>query len=384
MNETRESIGRHGIWRRKPTRRSAIAAAAVVLMGSAAVVAWRWWGVQGLPEGILEGHGRIEAIEVAVSSKVAGRIAELKVREGDAVRAGDTIARLSSQETERRLEQAQSHAGAAEAQLRMRDEETHTQYLEAQARLRAARERLAQTRERMATLEHHLERTRADNLRDRELVEKGFISERQLDRSDNALRQAEGELSEARRLNGAAQAELQAATASASGIERQRPALLESLKQEAAAARATSAELAVARDELEILAPVDGTVITRAAELGELLPAGKPVVVLADLARPYLRVYLTERDVGRIRLNDPARVYVDALPQRSFEALVTEVSKKAEFTPKDIHMPDERATLVFSVKLEMRNVEGLLKPGMPAAAHIRWKSAVPWPPAPRS
>ena len=100
--------------------------------------------------------------------------------------------------------------------------------------------------------------------------------------------------------------------------------------------------------------------------------------MLADLERPYLRVYIPERDIGKVKLGDPARVYVDSFPNRPFEAVVTEVAKKAEFTPKDVHMPDERVTLVYSVKLEIRNPQGVLKPGMPADALIRWKPEAPW------
>jgi HlyD family secretion protein len=90
-------------------------------------------------------------------------------------------------------------------------------------------------------------------------------------------------------------------------------------------------------------------------------------------------VYLAEIDIGKVKLGDAARVYVDSFPDRPFEAVVTEIANKAEFTPKDVHMPDERTTLVYGVKLEIRNPEGVIKPGMPASALIRWKPDVPWP-----
>lgn len=366
------------------TKRMALAGAvAILVLVAAAGFGWRWWSGGALPEGILEGHGRIEAVEVAVASKVAGRITQLEVREGEAVRAGAVIALISAEEIERRLDQARSRIGAAEAQLRTRDEETRAALTEARARIRAARERLRQSEERVATLTHHAEQARADSRRDRELVAKGFISERQLGNSQNALRQAEGELAEAQRLRAAAQAEVDGAQAALDGVQRQRPALLQALEQEAAAARAGQGELEVARDELRVVAPIDGTVIHRAAEVGELVANGRPIVVLADVARPYLRVYLAERDVGKVKLNDPARVYVDSFPQRPFDGHVAEVSSKAEFTPKDVHMPDERTTLVYAVKLQMRNPENLLKAGMPAAAHIRWKPEAAWPAPPR-
>lgn len=356
----------------------------VVALAAGGVLAWSLLRQPGLPDGVLAGDGRIEAIEVAVASKVTGRIVEMQVREGDRVRAGDLIAVLSAEEIQRRVEQAESHAAAAEAQLRQRDEETRARLTEAQARLRAARERLQQTRTRVGTLEHHLDKTRADHARNQELVTQGFLSERQLANSENALRQGEGDLAEARRLAAAAQAEVEGAQATLAGLERQRPALLQALQQEAGAARAARDELKVARDELRVVAPVEGTVITRASQAGELVSPGKPIVVLADVARPYLRVYLPEREIGKVKLGDSARVYVDSFPDRPFDAVVVEVANKAEFTPKDVHMPDERATLVYAVKLEIGNPQGVLKPGMPASAHIRWRPAVPWPPPPRA
>ncbi|HEU5283437.1 MAG TPA: efflux RND transporter periplasmic adaptor subunit [Burkholderiales bacterium] len=367
-------------------RRRPFLTGALLIVALAAAGAVAWWLLQepALPDGVLAGDGRVEATEVAVASKVTGRMLEMKVREGDRVRPGDLIALLSAEEIQRRVEQAESHVGAAEAQLRQRDEETRARLTEAQARLRAARERLQQTQTRVSTLEHHLDKSRADHARNQDLLAKGFISERQLANSENALRQAEGDLAEARRLAAAAQAEVEGAQASVAGIERQRPALLQSLQQEAGAARAARDELTVARDELRVVAPVEGTVITRVSQAGELVSPGKPIVLLADVARPYLRVYLPEREIGKVKLGDSARVYVDSFPDRPFEAIVVEVANKAEFTPKDVHMPDERATLVYAVKLEIGNPQGVLKPGMPASAHIRWQPSVAWPPPPRS
>lgn len=353
-------------------------AATLSVVAALAWFAWRGFSTPTLPEGILEGHGRIEAIEVAIAAKVPGRIAEMPLREGDRVDKGDLLARLSAEELDHRVAQARARIASAEALLRMREEEMQARVREAEARLAAARERFQQAQERIQTLAHHAERARADHQRNRDLVSKGFISERQLASSENALRQTEGELAEARKLEAAGRAEVEVAHASHDGIARQSPALLKSLAEEAAASRAAYQEIEVSRAELRLLAPLAGTVVTKAAEAGELASPGRPLLVLADLERPYLRVYIPERDIGKVKLGDPARVYVDSFPNRPFEAVVTEVAKKAEFTPKDVHMPDERVTLVYSVKLDIRNPQGLLKPGMPADALIRWKPEVSW------
>lgn len=301
-----------------------------LLLPAAGVIwlAWRWFAPSGLPEGILEGYGRIEGTEVTVGSKVPGRLATLAVGEGDRVEPGALIAEVSAEEIDARLAQANGRLLAAEKQVK-------------------------QVTARLSTLEHHAVKAQTDHRRYQALLQEGAVSTQQLDQSENAVRAAEGELAAARELLAAARAE-------------------------ATAARAARDEAQATATETRITAPVAGTVITKAAEAGELVFPGKPLVVLVDLTRPYLRVYLPERDIGKVKLGDPARVYVDSFPGRPFEATVTEVANKAEFTPKDVHMPDERVTLVYSVKLEIKNPEGILKPGMPADALIRWKPDADW------
>lgn len=306
----------------------AIAAVLLLALTAAGWLLWQRFFPPGLPDGILEGYGRIEGTEVTVSSKVTGRITQLAVAEGDNVEKDALIAELSAEEIGARLAQSTAHVQAAEKQI-------------------------TQVSARVTTAEHHVAKARQDYQRIQTLQQKGTVSAQQLDQSENALRAAEGELQ-------AAQAQLAAAQA------------------EAVAARAAREEAQVASNETRITAPIAGTVVTKAAQPGELMLPGKPLVVLVDLARPYLRVYLPEKDIGKVKLGDVARVYVDSFPKQPFEAAVTEVAKKAEFTPKDVHMPDERVTLVYSVKLEIKNPQGLLKPGMPADALIRWKPDVAW------
>ncbi|MFZ5875468.1 MAG: HlyD family secretion protein [Nitrospirota bacterium] len=310
------------------TQRGMWAVGLLLVAAGATWLAWRWFAPSGLPEGILEGYGRIEGTEVTVSSKVSGRLTALTVAEGNRVEPGALIGELSAEEIEARLAQANGRLLAAEKQVK-------------------------QVSARLATVEHHADKARTDHRRYQALLHEGAISTQELDQSENAVRAAEGEVTAARELLAAARAEV--TTASAARDEAQ-----------------------VAATERRIIAPVAGTVVTKAVEAGELVFPGKPIVVLVDLTRPYLRVYLPERDIGKVKLGDPARVYVDSFPDRPFEARVTEVANKAEFTPKDVHMPDERVTLVYSVRLEITNPEGILKPGMPADALIRWKPDAPW------
>lgn len=310
------------------TKTIAIGALLLAILAAAAWMLRPLLFPAALPDGILEGHGRIEGTEVTVSSKVTGRIASLPVIEGDRLERDSLIAAVSADDIQARLENAKAHVQAAEWQAE-------------QAGTRAA------------MLAHHAAKARIDHRRNRELYDRGFISIRQLDLSENTLRLAEDE-----------QRGAQAAAAAA--------------RAETAAARALQDEAQSAMADTRITSPLSATVVTKAAQEGELVFPGRVLAVLVDLTRPYLRVYLPERDIGKVKLGDPARVYVDSFPKRPFEAVVTEVAKKAEFTPKDVHMPDERVTLVYSVKLEIRNPQGLLKPGMPADALIRWKPEASW------
>jgi HlyD family secretion protein len=141
------------------------------------------------------------------------------------------------------------------------------------------------------------------------------------------------------------------------------------------------AEVTLARANLadtRVVAPFAGTVLKKLVERGEVVAAGTPLVTLVDLSKLYAKVYVAEGDLGKIKVGDAGRVYTDAFPRRYFDAAVGEVAQQAEFTPRDIHMKEERVKQVFAVKLALRNAEGVLKPGMPADARIRWRPGTPW------
>ena len=128
-----------------------------------------------------------------------------------------------------------------------------------------------------------------------------------------------------------------------------------------------------------ITAPLNGTVLVKGVEKGEFLQAGQTVAVLADLSRMELKVYIPEKAIGKVKLGDPARLRVDAFPDRLFKAVIARVDQQAQFTPRDIHMPEERVRMVFGVTLSVDNADGVLKPGMPADAWILWEAGAAWP-----
>jgi HlyD family secretion protein len=144
------------------------------------------------------------------------------------------------------------------------------------------------------------------------------------------------------------------------------------------AAAAARDELRTALAEARVYAPAAGVVVSRVATPGEVVQAGTPLLVIVDLQRLWLKVFIPEPEIGKLRFGAVARVSVDAFPGRAFAARVTDISQRAEFTPKDVQTKEERVKQVFAVKLTVDNSDGLLKPGMPADGQILWKeSAAP-------
>ncbi|GAB6097290.1 hypothetical protein JCM14469_35440 [Desulfatiferula olefinivorans] len=135
-------------------------------------------------------------------------------------------------------------------------------------------------------------------------------------------------------------------------------------------ARAALSQATIRLADTRLISPMDGVVLTEAAEVGEYMNPGSAVLVLGDLSRPWVRAYITERDLGRIRLNDPATIRVDAWPDRTFPGTITHIADQAEFTPKSVQTFEERVKLMFRITIDLGNPEGLLKPGMPADASI--------------
>ncbi len=132
-------------------------------------------------------------------------------------------------------------------------------------------------------------------------------------------------------------------------------------------------------DDLTIYAPATGMITTRIVDIGEVIVAGSPMFDIVDLDRLYLKCYVPENQIGKLRLGLPARIYTDAFPDNPFSASLRYIASAAEFTPKEVQTPDERVKLVYAVKLYLdANPEHRLTPGLPADAVIRWMEETPW------
>ena len=298
---------------------------------------------KSLDDSTIRASGHIEATEVRLAAKVGGRLLEAPLEEGQTITAGVLVAQFETVDAEHQLAQARANAEAADAQLRL---------LLAGSRA----EDLRRAEDQMAQAQAELDAARRDLDRLSGLADRGSATEKS--RDDAATRK---EIAE--RAVAAARAQLDKLVA---GPRRQ--------EIEAARAQRASAEAMVAAVEQQItdatvLAPTDGIVTTRIAEPGEILPPGATIAILTDLSRPWLTVWIDEPSLSRVTLGQAVTVRVDGSDQ-GFKGTVSFISPVAEFTPKNVQTPDERAKLVFRVKVRLDNVDGIFKPGMPADAHF--------------
>lgn len=380
-----------------------IAAAVIVVVAIASVL---YLVQRPKPAGaVLGGNGQVRGTEVTVSAKIGGVADIVAVREGQVVKAGDLVAAIASRELEARLGQARAEAAAAQsllgeldAQLKVFDITAEQAKAGAQVaagtsmhEIHRVSEALARANAEIAAAEAQFTQDRDAYERFEQLLAQGFISKNYFDEVATRRRASEARLTAARQSREEAQASLDKARA-ASGevaikekdvqrIDAERAsvkAARETAARRAEAARARVAEIEAQLVDTRILAPASATVMAKLVEPGELVAAGRPLATLVNLEDLFVRAYVPERDVGKVRLGNPVRISVDAFRDRAFSGKVTEIAQQAEFTPTDVHMKDEREKLVFGVKVAIDNPEGLLKPGMFADVKIKVDPDAPW------
>jgi membrane fusion protein YbhG len=289
--------------------------------------------------------GNIEAHESLVGFKVQGRIVDLPVEEGQQVEQGALLARLEDADYRQKVLIDEANVRVRESALQLtlagtREQEVKASYqtvLDAQA---------------------DLQQKQVDNARAQKLYAKDEISAQDRDLAATALKRS-------RAVYHAAQ-------------QRYNEAREGSRKEDITIARANlseaNAQLGLSRVNLRytvLHAPSAGVVTVREAELGEVVSPGTPVVTLADLDHIWLRAYIAETDLGRIRWGQAATVTTDTYPRKQYLGRISFISSNAEFTPKSVQTYKERVTLVYRIKIDIDNPNHELKPGMPADAHIQ-------------
>ncbi|MFN4325590.1 MAG: HlyD family secretion protein [Azonexus sp.] len=288
----------------------------------------------GLPAGFVSGNGRLEATEVDVATKVAGRLVELGPREGDWVEAGAVVGRLDADDLRAQLR-------AAEAQV-----------VQAQKAVDESRAGVRKSKADAALAGKTLKRSE-------ELVGRGFISRNKLDSDQTGMEGA---------MAGMAQASSRVGEAVAA----------------VATAQARADSLRATLNDTTLKAPIAGRVLYRLAEPGEVLAAGGKALTLVDLSDMYMTIYLPTEKAGQVALGAEARIVLDALPDQAIPAKVSFVAAKAQFTPREVETRSEREKLMFRVKIRadadwLLAHRDLAKGGMPGVAYVRLDPGAAWP-----
>jgi HlyD family secretion protein len=370
----------------------------LAVLGGAAFLVWRlFFAGATQPENVITLSGRIEGDPAAVAAKLSGRILEVRVREGDTVNAGDVIAVLDDEQIRARESQAQAsvtdaeaRAEAARAQIAVLQEQLRQSELLTEQARTDAQGRVHQAENEVVAAEAELAKQEAANriaAFDREaytrLAATGAVPERRGKEAVSTAEQQSAAVAAARRRVESARGALTIARATlknpgirASQAGANRKQIAQQLKEVASAnakieqARAQLSEAQANRKDLEITAPFSGTIATRTAEPGEVVAAGTAIVTLLDLSKVYLRGFVPEGEIGKVKLDQPARVYLDSNPNQPLDAVVTRIDPEATFTPENTYFRDERVKQVVGIKLQLKGGTGFAKPGMPADGEI--------------
>jgi len=390
---------------KKPSKKT-FAMVLVALLGIA-IGAHYWDHWRGEDGQTIKISGNIELTEVEIAFKSAGRLVFLAVNEGDSVKKGELIARLDQEELSERRNSAQAAFTSTESRLGQMTTSIQFQGEQVEGQLARARAELQQTEAALRELEagsrkQEIEASRAVMLkaetefakaerdwnRAQTLYQKEDISTSQYDDFRARFESAAALLQQSReqydlvkegphkeRIE-AARAQVERAKANLRLAEANRLELVR-LHQEKSAresdVRQARSQLGVFETQLrdsEVFAPMNGIVLVKAAEPGEVLAAGTTVVTLGNLAKPWLRGYINEKDLGRVKLGTEVKVTTDSYPGKVYAGKITFIAAEAEFTPKQIQTQEERVKLVYRIKIEINNPNGELKSNMPADAVI--------------
>ena len=317
---------------------SALALAAL-LFASTQLAQQTFWRAKAVSN-VLHLSGNIEAHESVLSFKsVQSRLVELPFNEGQSVSKGAVLAVVDDADYRQQLAIAQANLAVQQSQIT------------------SAQQNWTTTGQTLLLDQAEIKQRQRDWQRANELQQKGFFSTAVLEQSSTALQQAQTVLARDQSVQTAARRAIEVAQAGARNAE---------------------ASVALARLVLgytRLVAPFDGVITVRKAELGEVVVPGTPVLTLADLDHVWLRAYLNETDLGRVRLGQSVTVSHDSQPNKRYEGHISFIADKAEFTPKTVETHAERISLVYRIKIDIANPNHELVIGMPADAQVTLKAA---------
>lgn len=288
--------------------------------------------------------GNIETTTVGAGFKISGHVAQRMVDEGESVKKGQLIASLETADLELDVANAKAQLLAAQATLSQLTNGSRPQDVSAaQAAVRS--------------VEADKQNAAAEYQRMQQLFADSAVSAQDRDRSRTAYRMASARADQAAQqlsmvVEGPRQEEIELATAKVEQAKQQ----LELAKTRVAYA--------------QIAAPIDGFVLSKNIEAGEYVSPGTPVVTIGELNQVWLKAYISESDLGRVKLGQKVSVTTDTYPNKTYHGYIGFIASEAEFTPKNIQTAEERVKLVYRIKIMIENAAHELKPGMPADAVI--------------
>ena len=381
----------------------------ILLIVAAGAAGYMWYSGAFMPKGnFIAVSGNLELTEVDLSFKIAGRLIERRVDEGDWVKAGDLIARLDPVELQRQATRdkalvigAKSNYDQLVTSIQFQKSTLESDVAARQAELNLAQAKLDEllNGSRQQDIQQavagvndataQLEYARSDWDRAQTLFKNDDISKQQFDQARTKFESAQAVLRQAQEkeslvkegprkedIAGAradvARAQAALKTAQANRLEVQRKE--EELQQRKSEIERTEAQAGISEKQLsdtEIHTPIDGVVLVKSAEPGEVLAAGTTVVTIGDLEHPWLRAYINETDLGRVKLGQKVKLTTDSFPNKAYWGRVSYIASQAEFTPKQIQTKEERVKLVYRIKIEVDNKEHELKDNMPVDAQIQ-------------
>jgi HlyD family secretion protein len=308
------------------------------------------------PDDKLFVSGRIDGDTVDISSKKDGKIVEITVREGDSVQAGQLLAHIWSPQDEAQVDVQKANVVEAERKLQ-----------EAQsagpARVALAEANLAASRADLVRWQAEVRQAEMDAKRYPPLVETGAAAEQTSDQQQTKLKVALASTEASRKQVLAAEASLQQAKAQLEQIN--------TAKANLASSKAQLRRFEANVNDLKITAPIAGTILTRSAEPGRVVAVGQTILTMVDLNKLYLRGFVPEGNVGRVKVGQQAQVFLDSNPKEAIPAEVIRIDPQVMFTPENTYFKDDRVKQVMGVKLGLKGAYGFAKPGMPADGEVQ-------------
>lgn len=356
-----------------------------------------WYGLARPSNQGLRLSGRIEGYETDVGAKTGGRVDAITVREGDVVKQGQLLVRISDTEVQAQLRgaaakviAAQQQAQQAQLQIAVVESQIRESQLNVLQSQQDSQGRIYQAASNVASLEAQLKQAKAQLdlakvTRDRyaQLLREGAVTQEQSDEKETSYRNAAATVESAQKQIDAAIGGLALARsyninpsirdAQLGALLRQRQSAQAQLKvAEADIKNAQEAQKQIQAqiDYLNITSPINGVVTARSKEPGAVVTNGQTVLSLLDYNTVYLRGYVPEGDIGKIRPGQKARVFIDSDPQKPLDAKVVAIDPQASFTPENIYFRNDRVKQVVGIKIAIDNPGGYVKPGMPADAEI--------------